>query len=116
MDSGFSGTLSRMIGAGGVAFALYGTPQRILDGLDDHGVLEQVGLLESDTVPGPPTSTSIDLEPANRSEVLRCCLDAHRALMALKPENVAKFETVEGFLSRELEKLESTQSTDRVSG
>jgi hypothetical protein len=36
--------------------------------------------------------------------------------MALKPENVAKFETVEGFLSRELEKLESTQSTDRVSG
>ena len=116
MDSGFSGTLSRMIGAGGIAFALHGTPQRVLDGLDDHGVLEQVTNLETGITPGSVTATAIDLGPADRSEVLRCCLDAHRALMALKPENVAKFETVEKFLSREVEKLQSPTSTARASG
>jgi hypothetical protein len=36
--------------------------------------------------------------------------------MALKPENVAKFETVEKFLSREVEKLPSPTSTARASG
>jgi hypothetical protein len=48
---------------------------------------------------------SVVLEAASKAEVLKCCLDAHRALMALKPENVAKFEAVERFLSRESDKL-----------
>ena len=106
MDSGFSGTLSRLVGSTGIAFSLYQAPQRILEGLEDHGVLGQVALLTPEqTSPVLPNDTEVSLEASSRAEVLKCCLDAHRALMALKPENVAKFEAVEKFLSRESEKL-----------
>lgn len=106
MDSGFSGTLSRLVGSTGVAFTLYEAPQRILDGLEDHGVLNQVSLLTADLlIDSLPKTEEVVLEAASKAEVLKCCLDAHRALMALKPENVAKFEAVERFLSRESDKL-----------
>ena len=106
MDSGFSGTLSRLVGSTGATFTLYEAPQRILDGLEDHGVLNQVSLLTADLLPESLAKTNeVALEPASKAEVLKCCLDAHRALMALKPENVAKFEAVERFLARESDKL-----------
>jgi len=110
MDSGFSGTLSRLIGSTGMALSLYQAPQRILDGLEDHGVLGQVALLTPE-LPSrvPQNAAEVPLEASSRAEVLKCCLDAHRALMALKPENVAKFEAVERFLSRESEKLQASQ-------
>lgn len=108
MDSGFSGTLSRLVASATASFALYRAPRRILDSLEDHGVLEQVTLLESELSPPLPQATiQVPVEPASKPEILRCCLDAHRALMALKPENVAKFEAVERFLSREAQKLDS---------
>ena len=108
MDSGFSGTLSRLVGSGTASFALYRAPRRILDGLEDHGVLEQVSLLDSGSLPSlPKATTKATLEPASKQEMLKTCLDAHRALMALKPENVAKFEAVERFLSREAERADS---------
>jgi anti-anti-sigma regulatory factor len=110
MDSGFSGTLSRLVGlvgSVGTTFAIYQAPQRILDGLDDHGVLAQVTLLAVDQQTSLiPETTEVALQPSSKSEILKCCLDAHRALMALKPENVAKFEAVEQFLSRESARLE----------
>ena len=107
MDSGFSGTPSRLVGSVGTTFALYQAPQRILDGLDDHGVLAQVTLLAVDQQTSLiPETTEVALQPSSKSEILKCCLDAHRALMALKPENVAKFEAVEQFLSRESARLE----------
>lgn len=106
MDSGFSGTLSRLVGSAGATFTLYEAPQRILDGLEDHGVLNQVSLLTADLLhESLPKIEEVALESASKAEVLKCCLDAHRTLMALKPENVAKFEAVERFLSRESEKL-----------
>ena len=106
MDSGFSGTLSRLVGSAAVTFTLYEAPQRILDGLEDHGVLDQVSLLTADLLPESlPKTDEVALEAASKAEILKCCLDAHRTLMALKPENVAKFEAVERFLSRESERL-----------
>ncbi len=115
MDSGFSGTLSRLVGSGAASFALYRAPRRILDGLEDHGVLEQVSLLKSDLLPLlPQATTEVPVESASKPEILRCCLDAHRALMALKPENVAKFEAVERFLSREVHKIDSATVQPRI--
>lgn len=117
MDSGFSGTLSRLIGSGGPAFALYRTPQRILDSLEDHGVLDQVRSLDPGaSVSAPKETTAVPLEPASKSDILRCCLDAHRALIALKPENAIKFESVERFLSREAERLRPREDHPPVSG
>ncbi len=106
MDSGFSGTLSRLVGSAGATFTLYEAPRRIIDALEDHGVLDQVSLLTADLVRESfPKTDEVALEAASKAEVLNCCLDAHRTLMALKPENVAKFEVVERFLSQESEKL-----------
>ena len=111
MDSGFSGTVSRLVGATGTSFAVYRAPQRILDGLDDHGVLGQISVLTDEALDAPfPDTVEVPLDPVSKSEVLKCCLDAHRALMALKPENVAKFEVLERFLSRESDKLQAEAS------
>lgn len=116
MDSGFSGTLTRLVATGGISFALHGAPQRILDGLEDHGVLDLVGVLEAGSTSAPTRTVEVPMEAPARADVLRCCLDAHRALMALKPENVAKFQTVEAFLSREVGKLAEVAATTTRSG
>lgn len=105
MDSGFSGTVSNLIRKSGLCFALYRAPDRILDTLEDHGVLPLVARIEeSGEVCFPETGESQALEKGSRTDTLRCCLDAHRTLMTLKPENVAKFQVVEQFLARELER------------
>jgi hypothetical protein len=105
MDSGFSGMVSRLVRDPGLSFALHRAPQRILDTLADHGVLDLVSQLPTAEAEGvPQTGPAEDLAPGTRAEVLRCCLEAHRSLMALKPENVAKFQMVEQFLSQELAK------------
>lgn len=116
MDSGFSGTLTRLVATGGISFALHGAPQRILDGLEDHGVLDLVGVLEAGSTSAPTRTVEVPMEAPARADVLRCCLDAHRALMALKPENVAKFQTVEAFLSREVGKLAEVAAMTTRSG
>lgn len=105
MDSGFSGTVSNLVRKSGLCFALFRAPDRILDTLEDHGVLSQVARIEENgDICFPETGEAKALEKGNRKDTLRCCLDAHRTLMTLKPENVAKFQVVEQFLARELEK------------
>lgn len=105
MDSGFSGMISGLARDTGICFALHRAPQRILDTLADHGVLELFAQLPAaEAAAIPETGPAQDLAPGTRAEVLRCCLEAHRNLMALKPENVAKFQVVEQFLAQELAK------------
>lgn len=105
MDSGFSGTVSKLVRGSGLCFALYRAPERILDTLEDHGVLRWVAQVdERGETRFPETGEVQTLEKGTRAATLRCCLDAHRTLMALKPENVAKFQVVERFLAKELEK------------
>ncbi|MEO5802409.1 MAG: STAS domain-containing protein, partial [Verrucomicrobiota bacterium] len=43
---------------------------------------------------------------APRVEVTRTCLEAHKILMGLNPENVSKFKDVTQFLAEDLKKLE----------
>lgn len=108
MDSGFSGMLSRLINESGVEFILHKAPQRILDGLEDHGVLALVELMDETGACVPAVAESAyELTPCTKGEVMACCLDAHRALMALKPENVAKFQAVEKYLAQEVAKSSS---------
>jgi anti-sigma B factor antagonist len=47
--------------------------------------------------------------PADRAEVTRTCLEAHRTLMDLNPENLRKFKDVAQFLAEDLKKLESSE-------
>jgi hypothetical protein len=47
-------------------------------------------------------------EPANpsRVEITRTCLEAHQTLMAMNPDNVARFKDVTQFLAEDLKSLE----------
>jgi len=50
---------------------------------------------------------SSDGDGASRVEVTRNCLEAHKILMNLNPENVNKFKDVTQFLAEDLKKLEA---------
>ena len=82
---------------------------RIVELLENLGVLHlfklgqgcrvQPGVLENSTpvVPGNPT----------REEITLACLEAHQTLMALNPDNVARFKDVAQFLAEDLRKLKA---------
>jgi len=48
-------------------------------------------------------------EPArpSREQVVRACLEAHETLMAINPQNVARFKDVTKFLAEDLQKLKA---------
>jgi anti-sigma B factor antagonist len=108
MDSTFSGVLAGLAdprpGETPVDLTLVGANERVRDLLDNLGVLPLVHDLDPAQFP----AVCGDLEelpagPGAKEEIAGCCLEAHRVLMALKPENVAKFQTLERYLSAELE-------------
>jgi len=49
-------------------------------------------------------------EQPTRTEVTRTCLEAHKVLMALNPENARKFKDVAQFLAEDLKKLEGQET------
>jgi len=49
-------------------------------------------------------------QDCTRMELARTCLEAHRTLMAVKPENAAKFKDVAQFLAEDLKRLEVSDS------
>ncbi|MSU32831.1 MAG: hypothetical protein EXS25_09280 [Pedosphaera sp.] len=101
MDSAFSGTIAHLIQHSELCFVLHQAPSRILDTFADHGLLDLVDRLEADGQYSPPqTSEPCILGAGTRKEILRCALDAHRTLIALKPENMAKFQAVEHYLAQ----------------
>ena len=58
-------------------------------------------------------------KPANhtREEITRTCLEAHQALMAVNPENVARFKDVAQFLAEDLKSLQNRrEELDRSAG
>lgn len=81
--------------------------QRVTDLLDNLGVAE---LFE--TVRSERATSSAELAPAaeakpTREEFSRTCLEAHRVLMKINPENAARFKDVADFLAEDLKKLDA---------
>lgn len=110
MDSTFSGVLAGLAQSlgpesdhGCKRFTLVGANSRVHDLLDNLGVLELVNVIEARSdVSDSPYGQEVVSEPSSRQEVARCCLEAHRLLMALKPENEAKFREVAQVLEAQL--------------
>lgn len=113
MDSTFSGVLAGLIAPPfadpnllkPVRFTLVEPNERVADLLDNLGVLSLVGRLDTHEKDEPSLHTATqDVQPGQHSkvEVAECCLEAHRILMALKPENIAKFRAVEQVLVAQL--------------
>ena len=115
MDSTFLGVLSgislqlRNCQTTSLPLELFNPNPRICETLENLGVahLFKVGGCE-----GPLTDKYEPLatnDSTSRLEIARTCLEAHKTLMDLKPENVQKFKDVAQFLAEDLKRLEVGQ-------
>jgi len=80
-------------------------------------LLENVGVLRLFKISHGPLALPEELgdcepQPAaqhSREEVTRACLEAHEKLMAINPENVARFKDVTKFLAEDLARLKGAK-------
>jgi anti-anti-sigma factor len=106
MDSTFSGVLTGLVESPGedkLTFVLVNPSTRVTDLLDNLGVLPLVHVL-SDLPDGPGSDSVEEVACGNysRSDQTACCLEAHRLLMALKPENRSRFADLTRMLENDL--------------
>lgn len=114
MDSTFLGVLAgfglKLSGsqADGVqrTLELFNPNPRITELLENLGVLHLFNLTQGQ-VPLPEAATPHESAPTNPSheEVAQACLDAHKTLMQIHPDNVGRFKEVTQFLAEDLKKL-----------
>lgn len=114
MDSTFLGVLTglglKMNQAGAPAhdggIELFNANARITELLENLGVLHLFRLTQGAQAPAG-AAESFTPAPCNPSkeEVTRACLEAHRTLMEVNPENVARFKDVAQFLAEDLKKV-----------
>ena len=113
MDSTFLGVLagfglkmspSQREGCDGAIELLNPNP-RITELLENLGVLHLFKMTQGPlTLPaGTEARAHTPLNPC-KEEVTRACLEAHRTLMEINPENAAKFKDVAQFLAENLKK------------
>jgi anti-sigma B factor antagonist len=116
MDSTFLGVLAS-IGVklnatpearNGNSIELLNPNQRVSDLLDNLGVMEMFRVVKG-TDPLNLQFESFECQEASKLELSRNCLEAHRTLMDVNPENVAKFREVTQFLARDVENLEGQE-------
>lgn len=81
---------------------------RIADLLENLGVIQLFKLTQGPLQPPTGTQTHTHAPAhATREEVTQTCLDAHRTLMAVNPDNVARFKDVTQFLAEDLKKIKA---------
>jgi anti-anti-sigma factor len=78
-------------------------------------VLENLGMLQLFKLVNSKGAITNAYEPAktegvSQVEITRTCLQAHKLLMEIQPENVAKFKDVAQFLAEDLKRQESKAS------
>ena len=114
MDSTFLGVLAgfglKMIPADQEptepAIELLNPNARIVDLLESLGVLHLFKVTQGPvTLPEPTEAHTHEPVCATKEEVTRACLEAHRTLMEINPENVPKFKDLAQFLAEDLKKV-----------
>lgn len=114
MDSTFLGVLAgfglkmRQSGeaATGGGVTLLNPNARVTELLENLGLLELFQITRGNLT-ATETLESYAAAPTHpsREELTRACLEAHETLMAINPENIARFKDVATFLAEDLEKL-----------
>lgn len=116
MDSTFLGVLS---GIGlkfsdgksvqvGVPLELLNPNPRIAETLENLGVVDLFAI-KACAEPLTDGFQPLTQAPDNTQlELTRTCLEAHKTLMSINPENIQKFKDVAQFLSEDLKRLEAT--------
>jgi anti-anti-sigma factor len=84
---------------------LFNPNPRISDLLENLGVLHLFEITQGD-IRLPEQTAPHDAAPANasRDEVKRTCLEAHRVLMEINPDNVSRFKDLTQYLAEDLKK------------
>ncbi len=90
----------------GPAIELFNPNARITELLEDLGVLHLFKLAHGQ-LDAPAKAECHTPAPGtpSKEEVKRACLEAHRTLMDINPNNVPKFKEVAAFLAEDLKKL-----------
>lgn len=118
MDSTFLGVLAgfglRMNKAGDPAadkrIELLNPNERLTELLENLGVLQLFRVTQGPiTIPADCQTVLPGQSDHSREETTRACLEAHQTLIALNPENAAKFKEVTQFLAEDLKKLKDGQ-------
>jgi anti-sigma B factor antagonist len=79
---------------------------RVLELLENLGVSSLFDITQGElSLPESVETTSHEPAQASREALTRACLEAHQTLMALNPENVARFKDVARFLAEDLARL-----------
>jgi anti-sigma B factor antagonist len=80
---------------------------RIRELLDNLGVISlfKIATIAPQLPADAKVSSPGQINPT-QEQITRTCLEAHRTLMALNPENVARFKDVTQFLAEDLKNLE----------
>lgn len=89
---------------------LYNPNQRVTDILDQLGISHLFEIVRGDESPhvnGHGDTVVASASQYSRAQVSRTCLEAHRLLMELNPENIARFKEVTKFLAEDLQKAEA---------
>ena len=87
---------------------LFNPNARITDLLENLGVLHLFKVTQGKVVlPEPTQPHEHTPSDSSRAEVTETCLEAHRTLMGLSPENTARFKDVAAFLAEDLKKLKA---------
>lgn len=87
---------------------LFNPNARISELLENLGVLHLFKVTEG-PVQTPEGAAPKDVKSVNptREEVTRTCLEAHKTLMDINPDNVGRFKDVTAFLAEDLKKMKS---------
>jgi anti-sigma B factor antagonist len=103
--TGFGLKMNRPNGTPHRAVELLNPNARVAELLDNMGVLHLFKVQHGEHA-SPETVEPLhpDAQPASEDDVTRVCLQAHQALMALSPENAARFKDVAHFLAEKLKK------------
>lgn len=111
MDSTFLGVLAGLglrfggerNGNGQATLELLNPSSRVADLLDNLGILHLFKLLKGEA-PAADRMSQIQHPACNpdKKEISRTCLEAHKLLMKINPNNVPKFKDVTRFLEEDL--------------
>jgi hypothetical protein len=87
---------------------IYKPNERVLDLLDNLGISHFFTQIQCPpALSGGFNVTAPAPTPASKEEISQTCLEAHRTLMAVNPDNIPKFKEVTQFLAEDLKKSKS---------
>jgi anti-anti-sigma factor len=115
MDSTFLGVLAGLglkyphNGDNRPAFELLNPNHRIADLLENLGVIHLFRIVHGQATHQPMHGVEHTSAQDDGAEVTRTCLEAHKTLMQINPNNVPKFRDVAEYLADDLRKKESGQ-------